>query len=170
MQNNTPLKAEHLRRKFSRREVVGEIQSSIAHSNYLMDAEKFSDWLALTHSTFTYGIYAFSPEIQGEVVLMEKDRAGLKLLFDQLTMHERYLDKFRRIVGGTFLGGIWDNGCSAVTAISVYHTNVVGVSALFCVGTYEDTYVVTEESRFALAARKVTLDTRRLPFGSHIPM
>ncbi|WP_416173435.1 ATP-binding cassette domain-containing protein [Aerococcus mictus] len=63
-----------------------------------------------------------------------------------------------------------DNGCSAVTAISVYHTNVAGVSALFCVGTYEDTFVLTEESRFALAARKVTLDTRRLPFGSHIPM
>lgn len=87
MQKNAPLEAEHIRNKLSRPEVVGEIQSTIAHANYLMDAEKFVDWLALTHSTFTYGIYAFSPEIQGEVVLMEKDRAGLKLLFDRSAVY-----------------------------------------------------------------------------------
>ncbi len=71
--------------------VLSEVTDFISRSNHLLDEELFAEWISLTDKSFQYDINAYSPEIMGHVVLMEKDRAGLQTLFDQLTMHERYL-------------------------------------------------------------------------------
>ena len=147
-----------------------EISAWLAHSSQLLDDENFLEWLALTTACFSYTITTYSPEIESDVVFLEKDRKGLVRLFDQLSMHERYPDTFRRILSVSRITDVTPQSCDVVTPLSVFHTDLGGATGLYCVGVYTDRFELNTASGPILAMRKVKLDTRRLPFGSHIPI
>lgn len=136
----------------------------------LLDSDDYETWLGFCSPDFHYAIQAYSPEIRREVLWLDQNREGLRLLFSQLPLHERYKGTFRRALGWTDLAGGTDAGTvTSESALSVYHTDVHGTSVLYCVARYRDDISV-ENGRLLLRARTVLMDTRRLPFGSHVPI
>lgn len=136
----------------------------------LLDGEDYETWLGSCSADFHYAIQAYSPEIRREVLWLDQNRGGLRLLFEQLPLHERYKGTFRRALGWTDLAGGADAGTvTSESALSVYHTDVHGTSVLYCVARYRDEIHI-ENGCPLLRARTVLMDTRRLPFGSHVPI
>ena len=137
----------------------------------LLDAENYSEWVAAYADDFKYSIRAYSPEIRREVTWLEKDNKGLKLLFKQLPMHEKYKGQFRRILGWTDIVSQDDSAELFVveSGLCVYHTDLHGTSILYCTGKYQDQFRF-ESGVPVLCSGLVMMDTRRLPFGSHIPI
>lgn len=137
----------------------------------LLDCEDYEAWLAGCGDSFQYTIQAFSQEIRRDVIWLDKDREGLRLLFKQLPMHERYRGAFRRMLGWTEVSVRKDpKSFSAESAFCVYHVDLEGTSKLYCTGRYLDELSQEEDGALALCSRTVLMDTRRLPFGSHVPI
>lgn len=136
----------------------------------LLDSEDYAGWLASCSGDIHYAIQAYSPEIRRDVIWLDKDRDGLRLLFEQLPMHERYKGVFRRMLGWTE-AMVGDDPQTVMTdsGLCVYHTDIHGASVLYCTGRYRDEIRI-ENGQPVLRARTVLMDTRRLPFGSHVPI
>lgn len=150
---------------------LSTLAQAVRHGCLLLDGEFYDEWLATCAPEFEYSIRAYSPELRDEVVWLDKTRDGLVVLFKQLGMHERYKGQFRRVVGGAVLLHADDaNGTFVVeSSFAAHHTDLHGESTFYCAGRYRD------EFRFdagvpLMTARKAMLDTRRLPFGSHVPI
>lgn len=150
---------------------LSALEQAVRHGCLLLDGEYYDEWLASCAPEFEYSIRAFSPELRNEVVWLDKARDGLAVLLKQLGMHERYKGQFRRVVGGTvLLHADAANGSFLVeSSFMAHHTDLHGSSTLYCAGRYQD------EFRFdagvpLMTSRRAMLDTRRLPFGSHVPI
>lgn len=150
---------------------LSAIEQAVRHGCLLLDGEYYDEWLATCAPEFEYSIRAFSPELRNEVVWLDKRRDGLGVLFKQLGTHERYKGQFRRVVGGTvLLQADAANGSFLVeSSMTAYHTDLHGTSGLYCAGRYRDEFRF-EAGVVLMTSRRAMLDTRRLPFGSHIPV
>jgi 3-phenylpropionate/cinnamic acid dioxygenase small subunit len=152
-------------------EALHAIRHVIDHGCRLLDAETYFEWLATCADDLKYSIRAYSPEIRNEVTWLEKDHKGLELLFKQLPMHEKYKGQFRRVPGWTDI--VSQEGSTGTfiveSSLCVYHTDIHGMSILYCTGKYQDKFRF-ESGVPVMCSRLVMMDTRRLPFGSHIPI
>jgi len=119
---------------------------------------------------FQYIIQTYSQEIRREVILLDQDLKGLRLLLDQLPMHERYKGFFRRMLGWTDVTMDEKFGnFLAESAVCVYHVDLHGESQLYCTARYRDE-LRADGADLVLLSRIVLMDTRKLPFGSHAPI
>ena len=140
----------------------------IYDASVLLDDERFDDWLALCAGEFEYRIVTYSDELGKSMTWMQRDKAGMAHIFANVKSHERYTGKLRRHVS---MPRVTTDGDKAAvsTAVAVYHTETNGVTQLYATGLYRD--VLKElEGRVLFVERQVNLDTRRLPFGSHVPI
>lgn len=140
----------------------------IYDASSLLDEENFDQWLELCSSDFGYRITAFSDELGKPMTWMQQDKSGMAHVFSNVRNHERYSGRLRRHVS---MPRISINGevASVASVVAVYHTETNGATQLYAIARYRD--VVKEiTGRMFLAEREVYLDTRRLPFGSHVPI
>lgn len=149
---------------------VADVRDYLNYICRLLDAEKYSQWLELCSPDFRYVIQTYSPELRREVLWMDKDRQSLATLCEQLPQHEKYPGSLRRMIGWTVVVQRQSPDTLFVeSAFTAYHTDQYGTSILFCTGMYVD-QISAEVGRFTLRSRLVQMDTRRLPFGSHVPI
>lgn len=144
------------------------IRRVIERSCRLLDACEYARWLDLCAKDFRYTVQVYSTEIRRDVVWLEKDREGMKLLLEQLPMHFTYKGSYRRLLGWTDLVMFERPEMVVESSISVFHTDVHGASSLYCTGIYRDRIRQEGGERPVLSSRTVVLDTRRVPFGSPV--
>ena len=145
-----------------------EIVNFIQRSCLLMDKEDFSGFLELCNSNFKYKITAYSPEINQEMIWMDEDYEGIKILFLMIPSHLRRLGSLMRHVS---IGQI-DRKTNIILVNSSFfitHTNLDGKSDIFAVGRYKD-LIKQEDDNIFLESREAYLETRDLGIGSHVPI
>ena len=147
------------------------IDELVYRSCMLLDQKDFNGFLALCGPQFHYAITTYSPEIRKEMTWLEHDRAGLKLLFDNLPKHNSdHSPLTRHAVVYTVEPEDGDGRARVVSALTVYKTALDGgITELFAVGKLHDV-VTLDGERPVLVDRNVRLDTRMLGIGSHIPI
>ena len=65
--------------------------------------------------------------------------------------------------------GPW-NRVSCTSKLAIYHVDPKAVGGLYAVANYLDRFELTAGAGPRLLSRNVALETRALPFGSHIPL
>ena len=146
------------------------IDELIYRSCILLDEKNFSGFLELCDPAFHYAITAYSPEIRKEMTWLEHDKAGLKLLFDNLPKHNSDHSTLTRHATVYTVDAAGD-GASAkvVSALQVFKTTLDGgATELFAVGRLLDTVALGGDGP-KLVDRNVRLETRMFGFGFHIP-
>jgi methanesulfonate monooxygenase subunit beta len=147
-----------------------QIEELIYKSCMLLDARDFSGYLGLCDDAFHYTVSAYSPEIRKDMVWLDHDKAGMKLLFDNLPKHNSDHSPLHR--HATVYTVELDSGQSqaqVVSALQIYRTSLDGgATELFAVGKYHDTVKVNGADP-KLLVRKLRMDTRMFGFGYHIP-
>lgn len=146
------------------------ISELIYRSCLLLDQKDFSGFLAICDPQFHYAITAYSPEIRKDMIWLEHDKAGLKLLFDNLPKHNSdHSPLTRHATVYTVTENPAKSEAKVVTALQVFKTSLDGgATELFAVGKLFDT-VKLDDGKPVLADRNVRLDTRMFGFGYHIP-
>ena len=145
------------------------IADLIYDSCALLDEERFDEYIALCTPEFTYRITAYSEELRKPMEWMFKSRDNLLELLKGVETHEVAVAHLRRVASMIRIGAA-ENGIVPVrSTVTVYHTWYDGDTRLFAIGSYNDE-VTTDGDTPRLAKREVTLDTRRLASGSHIPI
>ena len=146
------------------------IDELVYRSCMLLDEKNFSGFLELCDPAFHYAITAYSPEIRKEMTWLEHDKAGLKLLFDNLPKHNSDHSTLARHATVYTVDATGDNGrARVVSALQVFKTTLDGgATELFAVGKLLDT-VALDEDVPKLVDRNVRLETRMFGFGFHIP-
>lgn len=135
----------------------------------LLDAENFEAWLNLCAEEFKYQIRTYSDELGKEMIWMNQDKAGMAHLFKNVKNHERYTGRLRRQVTMARVRSADAQSVTVSSAVAVYHTEINGVTQLYAIGTYKDR-VRQAQGGLQLVGREVVLETRRLAFGSHVPV
>ena len=135
-----------------------------------LDEKNFSGFLELCDPAFHYAITAYSPEIRKEMTWLEHDKAGLKLLFDNLPKHNSDHSTLLRHATVYTVDATGDNGrARVVSALQVFKTTLDGgATELFAVGKLLDTVALDGDGP-KLVDRNVRLETRMFGFGFHIP-
>jgi methanesulfonate monooxygenase small subunit len=148
-------------------EAIGEL---VYESCMLLDDHKFSEFLNICDPSFHYAITAYSPEIRKEMTWLEHDKAGLKMLFDNLPKHNSDHSPITR--HATVYTVKPDNewrSAKVITALQVFKTTLDGgATELFAVGKLYDT-VRLDGGKLSLMDRNVRLETRMFGFGYHVP-
>lgn len=145
-----------------------QIEDLVAKASSLLDAENFAEWITLCATGFEYSITAFSDEIGQKVHWMVQDRTSLQNLLETVNGHERDGGKIRRHLGMVRLVEKGDKP-RAESSVILWHTDMQGTTQLFAVGKYVDDFVVTNDA-LLFERREVVLETRRLPYTSHVPL
>lgn len=137
----------------------------------LLDQKDFSGFLALCDPQFHYAITAYSPEIRREMTWLEHDRAGMKLLFDNLPKHNSdHASLSRHATVYTITPDAAKGEATVVSALQVFKTSLDGgATELFAVGKLIDRISNVDGGTPALVDRNVRLETRMFGFGFHIP-
>lgn len=146
-----------------------DVTDLIYDSCALLDVELFDDWLNLCANEFAYLITTYSDELGKEMIWMTQDKSGMAHVFGNVKNHERYTGKLRRHLSMPRIKVSNEKLVSVSSPVAVYHTETNGVSQLYAIGSYRDV-VQESQGRLLLARREVVLDTRRLVFGSHVPI
>lgn len=151
-------------------DVAWRVVSLLQDSCRLLDKEDFAEWLAMCADDFSYRLHAYSHELRSEMTWLEHSKDQLRILFDTLPEHQRYPGRFLRHVSVQEITQGESAGEVRVTStVLISHTDFEGLSRLYAVGRYRDQVSLTGD-RPQLLERAVDLDTRVLPFGSHIPL
>ncbi len=135
----------------------------------LLDAENFDAWLNLCAEEFKYQIRTYSDELGKDMVWMNQDKAGMAHIFKNVRNHERYTGRLRRQITMTRIRSADSQSATVSSAVVVYHTEINGVTQLYAIGTYKD-QLKQAQGGLQLVGREVVLETRRLAFGSHVPV
>ncbi len=146
------------------------VQELVYRTALQLDALDFGGFLDLCASSFRYLVTAYSPEIRKDMIWLDHDLAGLRMLFETLPRHHSDHAPLTRHVT-VYLVDIDGHGRTAavVSALQVFRTALDGgATELFAVGKIHDTVEIGEQ-RLRLLRRHIKLDTRRLGIGSHIP-
>jgi methanesulfonate monooxygenase small subunit len=146
------------------------IEELIYRSCMLLDVKDFAGFLELCDPAFRYRITAYSPEIRKDMTWLEHDKAGMKLLFDNLPKHNSDKSPLTRHATVYTVGESAGAATTqVVSALQVFKTTIDGgATELFGIGKLYDTVKVDGE-RPVLLDRNVRLDTRMIGFGYHIP-
>ena len=145
------------------------LENIIVEASSLLDEERFEDWISLCAPEFEYKITAFSDELGTKMHWMHQGRDALANLLANVRFHERNPGRIRRHLGAMRLIETGDAHARTESSVTLWHTDEQGTTQLFAVGKYIDQFVATD-STVLFANREVALDTRRLPFGSHVPL
>lgn len=142
----------------------------VYESCMLLDDHKFVEFLNICDPSFHYAITAYSPEIRKEMTWLEHDKAGLKVLFDNLPKHNSDHSPITRhaTVYTVKPDSEW-RSAKVITALQVFKTTLDGgATELFAVGKFHDT-VRLDGDKLSLMDRNVRLETRMFGFGYHVP-
>jgi methanesulfonate monooxygenase small subunit len=136
----------------------------------MLDAKNFGGYLDLCDPAFRYAITAHSPEIRKEMIWLEHDKEGMKLLFANLPKHNSDHSPLSRHVSLYTVEYDTSAGrAKTISALQVFRTTLDGgATELFAVGKMYDTVSLQTDAP-KLLERNVRLDTRMLGFGYHIP-
>ena len=147
-----------------------EIEELVYKSCMLLDAEDFAGYLGLCDEEFHYTIWAYSPEIRKEMIWLDHDKQGLKLLFGNLPKHNSdHSPLHRHATVYTVELDQAQSQAHVVSALQIFRTSLDGgATELFAVGKYHDT-VSVNGSAPKLITRRLKMDTRMFGFGYHIP-
>ena len=149
------------------------IDELIYRSCMFLDDKNFAGFLDLCDPAFHYAITTYSPEIRKEMTWLEHDKAGLKLLFDNLPKHNSDHSPLTR--HATVYTAEYDDvrgQARVITALQVFKRSLDGgATELFAVGKLLDTVKLesADSGKVVLVDRNVRLDTRQFGFGYHIP-
>jgi 3-phenylpropionate/cinnamic acid dioxygenase small subunit len=143
-----------------------EIGHVIRRSCYLLDQEKFSEWLDLFRPGGTYEVAAVSPEIQKSMCWMRGTREELQELFAALPNHVRE-DATRAHMVMEIDVDVADASASCLSRFVVFKTNQRGETTVYAVGHYEDE-LLRVSGAWKFARRKVMLDTRMFDIFPHM--
>nr|Q9RBG4.2 RecName: Full=2-aminobenzenesulfonate 2,3-dioxygenase subunit beta; AltName: Full=2-aminobenzenesulfonate dioxygenase small subunit; AltName: Full=AbsAb [Alcaligenes sp.]AAF14228.2 AbsAb [Alcaligenes sp. O-1] len=135
----------------------------------LLNQEQFDSWLEQCSNDFSYRITTFSEELGRPMDWMDKDKSGLAHYLQNANNHERYTGRLRRHLAMPRVTKQADSSFEVRTAVAIYVIEMNGETALYGIGSYVDN-VMSESSGLRLTSRVVTLDTRRLQFGPHVPI
>ncbi len=146
------------------------IEELVYKSCMLLDAKDFSGYLALCEDEFHYTVSAFSPEIRKDMVWLDHDKNGMKLLFDNLPKHNSdHSPLHRHATVYTVEVDAAQAQAQVISALQIFRTSLDGgATELFAVGKYHDT-VRLNDSAPRLLVRRLKMDTRMFGFGYHIP-
>lgn len=146
------------------------IDELIYQSGLALDGKDFAGFLGLCDPAFHYAITAYSPEIRKEMIWLEHDKDGMKLLFDNLPKHNSDHSPLSRHITVYIVDQDETKQQAKVTsALQVFKTSLDGgATELFAVGKIFDTINLNGDSP-KLLDRNIRLDTRMLGAGYHIP-
>jgi len=146
------------------------VEEAVYVPSMKLDAKDWAGFLGCCDQKFNYKITAYSPEIRKEMIWLEHDFAGMKLLFDNLPKHNSDQSMLTRHAT-VFTVAFSDGGKTAdvVSGLQVFRTvNDGGATELFAVGKMHDR-VTLADGGAKLLSRHIKLDTRLLGIGFHIP-
>ena len=146
------------------------ISELVYKSCMTLDQKDYAGYLALCDPAFHYAITAYSPEIRKDMIWLEHDKAGMKLLFDNLPKHNSdHSTLSRHATVYTIAPDAAKGEARVVSALQVFKTTLDGgATELFAVGKLHDT-VKLDGNTATLVDRNVRLETRMFGFGFHIP-
>lgn len=146
------------------------IREALYQAAAALDREEFHLFLNFCASEFDYRISTYSPEIRREMILLQKDRAGMHELLSTLSKHNRDRTPIVRHWSLSLIRSVdGTNSFDAISTLQVYRTAPDGgVTSLYAVGRYLDRFAF-EGDRALMAARDVRLETRMLGTGYHVP-
>ncbi len=151
---------------------LAAVQEAIGRSCYLLDDERFDEWLAMCTQDVSYSIRAYSPEIRREMTWLKHDRAGLEQMLNTLRLHQRDSGALFRHPSVLQMENVIDGTLTTVTSVLIYRTAQDGISSLFAAARYFDTWDAGP-AQLLLKMRRVQLATRVLMSdsgGSHVPL
>lgn len=147
------------------------IRELVARTCLALEGNDYSGYLKLCDSEFQYRITAYSPEIRKDMVWLEKDKKGMKDLFDLLpkqNMDRTPLTRHFSIF--TVERSAQDDRLKVTSALQLFRTETQGGdTSLVAVGKYIDEIRLNEDGSAVLVDREVRLDTRMLGKGYHVP-
>ncbi len=147
-----------------------DLEELVYDSCMLLDRSDYKGFMALCHPEFRYKVAAYSPEIKREMAWLDHDRGEMEDLFNTLPKHNYDHSPLTRNAV-VYKVEVDEEGlqASVVSALQIYRTALDGgATQLFAVGKYFDTVSLAGEKP-VLLSRKVSLNTRDLGWGSHIP-
>ena len=146
---------------------LGIVIQRIAHC---FDQEQFESCLDYFTHDSVYKITTNSAELRKEVSYLDLDFNGLKSLLAGIPDHVRFPDKLIRHICPPIINKMDSERIFSTTKLSVYHVDLKGVSGLYAIGSYQDIFESRLNSGPQIIQRNVVLETRRFPFGSHLPL
>lgn len=150
--------------------LVQRLWSVIQQMAYYLDEEEYAAFLAFLSDDASYKITAFSAELRKEVAYLDLDRGGLETLLFGIDDHVRFPNKLIRHPGQPMVREIDGDRVACTTKLAIYHVDPHGAGGLYAVANYQDRFELMADAGLRLLARNVVLETRTLPFGSHIPL
>ena len=145
-----------------------DIRNIIVLSCDALDNYDFEGFLKLCVKDFKYSINVFSPELQRDMIWLEHDYDGLKVLFEELPDHLQRTEKISRKLSYPLIENS-KNKITVKTSFSVFKTDLEGKSSILCIGNYIDS-VCNVQNTYLLEERVVHLETRDLGIGLHVPI
>ena len=154
------------------------VRDTIYRATIALDDQKWHDWLGLCDDNFHYAIKSFSPEINYDMIYLQKTRAELVSMVDLLLKHNTDHSPLKRHTS-VYTVDVAPDGKSAKSLSSfVIYQNMLdgesshyvsGESRLFLVGRYLDEFKV-DGDKVKFVKREVRLENRRFDKGSHWPL
>lgn len=150
------------------------VRDLIYRSCLTLDRMDFNSYMSLCDPDFHYVISTYSPELRKDIVWLDHDWKGMKLLFDVLPKHVSdnliRLSLSRHVTVYTVDHNKDRALANAVSALQVFTTTKDGgITTLLGVAKYYDT-VRLDGGNPRLLSREVRLETRMLgETGCHIP-
>jgi len=155
----------------SARERADLVRALVYEANLLLDASRYTEWLALLDEGFSYEVKAYSPEIRKDQLWLQHDRAGVENLIELLPRHNSDHSTLTRHTA-VYRVAPADRAerVDAISAVAIYRTLLDGgATSLFAVGKYHDAVIVDDHgARFA--RRTLRLETCELGIGTHYPL
>ena len=146
------------------------VRPLIGRLGLALDDGNFDAFLALCDDPFHYRIRVWSPELKKQMTWLEHDRGGLTELIKNLPEHLQRPGRLHRQITVATVDPSNTEGYLVVTSpFTVHHTDLEGQTQALAVGCYIDIVNMSEE-KIVLTARDVTLDTRDLGIGLHVPI
>lgn len=145
-----------------------ELQALIARSCYLLDEERFDDWIALFSDEASYTITAYSPELGLEQRWLEVLKDELLSLVMNIKNHIHDQGNRRHIAMVVdFEDCVTDGYVDTTSTFVVIRTDPHGASRVYATGKYLDRVDIQS---MRIMTREVRLDSRMLEVGSHLPL
>jgi methanesulfonate monooxygenase small subunit len=142
----------------------------VTRSCFLLDQEKFDEYLRLFSDGSHYRITAYSPDLRKNQTWLDLTRDELQSLLGNLPHQVRMPGRFLRHPNGFLFDAKPDGSrISVITSLLVVHTDIDGNSKIFAAGRYYDVIEETADGP-RLHEREVRLDTRQFGPGAHVPM
>ncbi|HXJ53132.1 MAG TPA: hypothetical protein VNH16_17205 [Burkholderiales bacterium] len=140
----------------------------VAKSCVYLDREAYPDYLGLLDDDYQYSITCYSPDLRKDMIHLKVNKEELADLVGNIHNHIRLSGSLFRQVS---LYSLEQREASydAMSYVSVTHTNLDGVSKVFCVGRYFDRIAV-RNGEVRLKSREFRMETRDIGAGCHYPI